>query len=84
MTDRPTTLHREMSFPDARPTRALRDENAFMADHGGAGSQMIYGLVSGIAAAMFWRPRLTGANKKPRAPWMPEVKLKLRGLLTLW
>jgi len=36
-------------FPGAKQTKAQRDEDAFMHDHGGWGERLIYGLVEALS-----------------------------------
>ncbi|MEL6126146.1 MAG: hypothetical protein AAFR57_07105 [Pseudomonadota bacterium] len=37
-------------FPGARPTKAQREEDAFMEAHGGAGSRLVHRVVNAIIA----------------------------------
>ncbi len=53
---------RAKPFPHARPSQALREEDAFMQLHGGTGSRLIFaigcGLASGGALARRWSSQL--------------------------
>ncbi len=47
-------------FPHARPSQALREEDAFMQLHGGTGSRLIFEIVSGLASGGYCIRHLLG------------------------
>lgn len=49
-TKTPNTDPHPQPFAQARPSDALRREDAFLHDHGGAGPRLIYNIVDGFSA----------------------------------
>ncbi|AKI02494.1 hypothetical protein IMCC20628_03812 [Hoeflea sp. IMCC20628] len=65
----------ECPFPQARPAQALREEDAFMELHGGAGARLIYLIVDWVASGI----GAAGRTFYRMSPWQqqPDVQAQI-------